>query len=255
MRPEPDPVVSSVDPAEVARYTRLAERWWDPQGPFWPLHTLNRLRTAWIRDHLCQRLGRDAQAPRPLAGLSLVDIGCGGGLLSEAMARMGARVHGVDVTADNIAVARRHARDSGLDLTYEVGTAEALAHRGARYDVVLNMEVVEHVADLPGFMAACNRLQRPGGYGCIATLNRTPASFVAGILGAEYLLRWLPRGTHQWRRFRKPRELQALLARDGIRVAEATGVRVNPFTRRMTPSRSMAVNYMLMTHRPEGDVR
>ncbi|MBK1691922.1 bifunctional 2-polyprenyl-6-hydroxyphenol methylase/3-demethylubiquinol 3-O-methyltransferase UbiG [Ectothiorhodospira mobilis] len=253
MHPEPDPDIPSVDPAEVARYTRLAQRWWDPQGPFWPLHTLNRLRSAWIRDHLCRRLGRDAQAPRPLAGLAVVDIGCGGGLLSEAMARMGARVHGVDVTADNIAVARQHARGSGLDLSYEVGTAEALARRGACYDVVLNMEVVEHVADLPGFMAACNRLLRPGGHGFIATLNRTPSAFVTAILGAEYLLRWLPRGTHQWRRFRKPRELQALLARDGIRVVEATGVRVNPFTRRMTPGRSMAVNYMLMTHRPEGD--
>lgn len=253
MQPEANPDTPSVDPAEVAHYTRLAERWWDPQGPFWPLHTLNRLRSAWIRDRLCQHLGRDAQAPRPLEGLSLLDIGCGGGLLSEAMARMGGRVHGVDATADTIAVARRHARNSGLDLTYEVGTAETLARRGASYDVVLNMEVVEHVADLPGFMAACSRLLRPGGYGFIATLNRTSASFIAGIIGAEYLLRWLPRGTHQWRRFRKPPELETLLARDGVRVVEATGVRVNPFTRQMALGRSMAVNYMLMTHRPEGD--
>ncbi|MFP4682911.1 MAG: bifunctional 2-polyprenyl-6-hydroxyphenol methylase/3-demethylubiquinol 3-O-methyltransferase UbiG [Ectothiorhodospira sp.] len=244
------PNTPSVDPAEVARYSALADRWWDPKGPFWPLHTLNRLRTAWIRDRLCHHLGRDAGAARPLEGLSVVDIGCGGGLLSEPLAHLGARVHGVDVTERNIAVARLHAADSGLEITYEVVSAEALAARGAVYDVVLNMEVVEHVADLPGFMAACNRLLRPGGHGFIATLNRTPASFIAGIIGAEYLLRWLPRGTHQWRRFRRPGELETLLDRDGIRVIGRTGVRVNPLNRRMTLTRSMAVNYMLMTQRP-----
>ncbi|WP_018952564.1 bifunctional 2-polyprenyl-6-hydroxyphenol methylase/3-demethylubiquinol 3-O-methyltransferase UbiG [Thioalkalivibrio sulfidiphilus] len=240
----------SVDPEEVARYTALAEKWWDTTGPFWPLHTLNRLRVAYIRDRLCEHLDRDPASAHPLEGLKVLDIGCGGGILSESMARLGADVHGIDVTPRNIAVASLHARGQGLSLRYEAVSAEELAERGEQYDLVLNMEVVEHVADLPGFMAACNRLVRPGGYGFIATINRNPVSFLVAILGAEYLLRWLPRGTHQWRRFPKPGELESLLAADGLEVIERIGVRVNPFTRAMSLTRYLGVNYMLMTHRP-----
>lgn len=241
----------SVDPEEVARYTALAEKWWDTTGPFWPLHTLNRLRVAYIRDRLCERLDRDPASARPLEGLKVLDIGCGGGILSESMARLGADVHGIDVTPRNIAVADLHAAGQGLSLRYETVSAEALAGRGEQYDLVLNMEVVEHVADLPGFMAACNRLLRPGGHGFIATLNRTPVSYLVAILGAEYLLRWLPRGTHQWRRFPTPRELESLLASDGLEVIERIGVRVNPFTRGMSLTGYLGVNYMLMTRRSD----
>ncbi|AHK79369.1 3-demethylubiquinone-9 3-methyltransferase [Ectothiorhodospira haloalkaliphila] len=241
---------SSIDPDEVARYTALADLWWDDQGPFWALHTLNRVRTRYILERLCQYLGRDPNAERPLDGLTMLDIGCGGGILSESMARLGAHVHGVDVTGRNIVVARMHGEHSGLPVTYEEVSVETLADRDTQYDVVLNMEVVEHVADLPGFMQACNRLLRPGGYGFIATINRTAASFVAAIVGAEYILRWLPRGTHQWKRFPTPGELEALLTPDGLEVIERTGVRVNPFNRRMSLAGYMGVNYMLMTHKP-----
>lgn len=240
---------SSVDPQEVARYTALAQTWWDDSGPFWPLHRLNRLRVSYIRDRLCERLGRDPEKPQPLGGLRVLDIGCGGGILSESMARLGAEVHGIDVTPRNIAIASLHAQGQALALRYEAVSAEALAEQGAQYDVVLNMEVVEHVADLPGFMAACNRLLRPGGYGFIATINRNTVSFVVAILGAEYILRWLPRGTHQWRRFPRPAELQALLEPDGIQVLERIGVRVNPFTRGMSLTNYLGVNYMLSCYR------
>ncbi|SEQ04282.1 2-polyprenyl-6-hydroxyphenyl methylase / 3-demethylubiquinone-9 3-methyltransferase [Ectothiorhodospira magna] len=249
VNPPQSPKPSSIDPEEVARYTALADRWWDESGPFWPLHTLNRLRTDYICDRLCAHLGRDPSAPHPLAGLRLLDIGCGGGILSESMARLGAQVHGIDVTEKNIAVARLHARHSGLDIHYEVVPVETLAARKARYDVVLNMEVVEHVADLPGFMAACNSLVEPNGISFIATLNRTPVSLIVAIVGAEYILRWLPRGTHQWRRFPKPAELEALLMADGLQVVERTGVRVNPFNRSMHLTGYLGVNYMLITTR------
>ena len=235
----------TVDPEELARYRRMAELWWQPDGPLWPLHVLNDLRRHWIRDRLCEALDRDPMAPRPLDGLAVLDIGCGGGLLSEAMARLGARVHGVDVVERNTAIARDHALRSGLAIEYECATAESLASRGASYDVVLNMEVVEHVADLGQFMDAVNALVRPGGHTFVSTLNRNPVSFVVGIIGAEYLFRILPRGTHQWRRFVRPDELGEHLARGGLEIRACTGVKVNPLNRRMWLSPSTSVNYMV----------
>ena len=246
-------MASSIDPQEVERYTQLAKSWWDPSGPFWPLHTLNRVRTGYIRDQLCEYLGRDPQQPQPLTDLEILDIGCGGGILSEAMAKLGARVHGIDVTPRNIFIAEQHAQDSGLDLRYECIAVEELAATGAQYDVVLNMEVVEHVADLPGFMAACNQLVKPGGLGFIATLNRTLIAGFTAIFGAEYVLGWLPKGTHQWRRFVPPKTLEDLLKRDGLEVVERTGVRVNPFTRGMSLTPYMGINYMLMWRRLSPD--
>ena len=240
----------TVDPAEVERYRALAEMWWQPDGKLWPLHVLNGLRSDYIRDQLCRSLGWDAEAERPLAGLRMLDIGCGGGLLSEAMARQGADVLGVDVVDRNIAAARLHAEEQGLDIRYEVNTAEALAERGDDFDVILNMEVVEHVADLPAFMASVNRMLRPGGHTFVATINRNPVSFVVAIVGAEYLFRILPRGTHQWKRFVTPRETRDLLARDGLEPVAQRGVKVNPLTRRMWLSRSMSVNYMLLARKP-----
>jgi 2-polyprenyl-6-hydroxyphenyl methylase/3-demethylubiquinone-9 3-methyltransferase len=230
----------------VAYYERLAHLWWDATGPFWPLHRLNGLRVGYIRDQVCAALARDPGGERPFDGLSALDIGCGGGILSEAMARLGARVTGIDPTERNVVIARRHAKDSGLDIEYRHSTAEVSAAAGETYDLVLNMEVVEHVADLQAFMAAATALVRPGGVMVLATLNRTPLSWLFGIVGAEYLLRWLPRGTHRWDRFVRPAEAEALLRRQGLRVTARSGVRVNPFTRHFALTRSMAVNYMLV---------
>jgi 2-polyprenyl-6-hydroxyphenyl methylase/3-demethylubiquinone-9 3-methyltransferase len=239
----------TIDPAEVERYRRLASMWWQPDGPMWPLHVLNALRTDWIRDRLCAALGREPREACPLAGLEVLDIGCGGGLLSEALARLGASVHGVDVVERNVDIAREHAQGEGLRIDYEHASAERLAERGASYDVVLNMEVVEHVADLAAFMDAVNALVRPGGHTFVSTLNRNAVSFVVGIVGAEYLFRILPRGTHQWSRFVRPRELAGHLERGGFRIRASTGVRVNPITRGMVLTPSTRVNYMVFAER------
>lgn len=240
---------TTIDPAEAARFGRLADTWWDPEGPFWPLHRLNRLRAGYIADHLAARFGRSGHSAAPLGGLRLLDIGCGGGLLSEAMARLGAEVHGVDMVEKNIRIAQRHAEANGLAVRYTCGTAEDLAARGETYDAVLNLEVVEHVADLPLFMSACSRLVRPGGLTVIGTINRTLTSFLAAIVGAEYLLRWLPVGTHHWRKFPRPQTLEELLRESDMRVIDRTGVKVNPFTRKFRLSRDMSVNYMLVAEK------
>jgi 2-polyprenyl-6-hydroxyphenyl methylase/3-demethylubiquinone-9 3-methyltransferase len=244
----PDPVIdhASIDAEELARYAALADTWWDQAGPFWPLHRLNELRVQYIQDKVCGFFQRDAALGKPLAGLRMLDIGCGGGILSEAMRRFGAEVHGIDVVPRNIAVAEHHARQTGLTIHYETIATETLAQQGKAYDVVLNMEVVEHVADLPGFVHACTQLVRPGGLLFIATINRTWVSWVTAIIGAEYILRWLPKGTHQWRRFPKPAELETLLGQYRLPVIARTGVRVNPLTRRMSLTRFMGVNYMLV---------
>ncbi len=235
----------TIDPREVEYYTRMAETWWDRSGPFWPLHTLNELRLAYIRDHLCEHFGRDAGSDRPLQGLRVVDIGCGGGILAEAMAGLGADVTGIDVVEKNINIARLHARQQDLPIDYRLMTAAELVDTGARFDVVLNMEVVEHVADLPAFMRDCNRLTGEDGVMFVATINRTPLAWLFAIVGAEYVLRWLPRGTHRWQMFRKPQEISQLLAEGGLGVKEITGVAVNPFTRKMNCTGLTQVNYMM----------
>jgi 2-polyprenyl-6-hydroxyphenyl methylase/3-demethylubiquinone-9 3-methyltransferase len=237
--------VASVDPEQVAFYTRLADTWWDPDGPFWPLHVLNRLRARWI----VERLAGVPDADAPLAGLRVLDIGCGGGLLSEAMARAGAEVTGIDVTERNVEVARLHAERAGISVRYRHVAAETLAAEGAAFDVVLNMEVVEHVADLSGFLDACAALVRPDGHMFVATLNRTLAGFVIGIVGAEYVARVLPKGTHQWSRFVRPEELAGHLGRGGLSIEARTGVRVNPFARRMTLTSWLGVNYMVQARK------
>lgn len=241
---------ASIDPREVEFYSGLAETWWDRTGPFWPLHRLNELRVRWIRDRLCEHFGRHAADVAPLRGLRVLDIGCGGGILSESMARLGASVHGIDVVEKNIRVARLHALGAGLDIRYELETAEAVQGRGARYDVVLNMEVVEHVADFPGFMAACCGLVAPGGAMFVSTINRTPLAWLFAIVGAEYVLRWLPRGTHRWKMFRRPDEVEARLDAAGLELHDERGVRVNPFTRHFSLQRGLAVNYMQFATRP-----
>ena len=240
----PLPASTSVDPEEVVRFERLADAWWDPQGVFWPLHGLNRFRSVYLLD-----LFGDVTSPRPLAGRTVLDIGCGGGLLSESMARAGAHVTGIDVVARNVEIARRHAEESGLSIDYLNSTAEQMAASGKRFDIVLNMEVVEHVSELGGFLEACGQLVGPGGQIMVSTINRTALAWLFAILGAEYILRWLPRGTHQWRRFVKPGELKDWLEQAGLQLEHQVGVRVNPFNRSFHLSRNLRVNYMALYRR------
>ena len=235
---------ASVDAAEVARFDALARDWWDPEGPMRPLHRLNPVRLAFLRERLVEHFGLSADARKPLAGLSLVDVGCGAGLLSEPLARLGAQVTAIDVAAESIAVARTHAGESGLAIDYRRTTAEALAAEGGRFDALVSMEVVEHVADLGGFLAACASLVRPGGAAAFATLNRTAKAYVTAIVGAEYVLRWLPRGTHRWDRFVKPAELRRHLAAGGLRLTQTSGVSFDPLARDWRLSADRSVNYL-----------
>jgi len=241
---------ASVDPAEVEKFDRMAAEWWDADGLFRPLHKLNPVRLAYIRDMAAAHFSRDAKAGQMLAGLRLLDIGCGGGLLAEPMARLGAAVVGADPSGLNIEAARRHAEEVGLALDYRAITAEALAAAGESFDVVLAMEVVEHVADIEAFLATCAKLLKPGGLLIAATINRTPKAFALAIVGAEYLLRWLPRGTHQYSKLVRPAELEAALGLTGLAVIDRTGVTYNPLSDRWSRSADMDVNYMLAAEKP-----
>jgi 2-polyprenyl-6-hydroxyphenyl methylase/3-demethylubiquinone-9 3-methyltransferase len=235
----------TIDPDEVAYYQRLAYQWWDKNGSFWPLHRLNELRVAYLRQEICQHFGRSPEQELPLRGLAIVDIGCGGGILSESMTKLGATVHGIDVVKENISVARQHSAQNNLVIEYSLTTVEALTVRGAEYDVVLNMEVVEHVADLSRFMSQCATLLNTDGIMFVATLNRNFLSWLFAIVGAEYILGWLPRGTHDWRKFVKPAELTQLFAVEGLATRASTGVRINPFNRIFSLSGRLTVNYMM----------
>ncbi len=243
------PIDSTVDPREVEFYTRMAEAWWDRDGAFWPLHTLNELRVDYIRSVVCRHFGRSATDAKPLAGLRVLDVGCGGGVLSEPMARLGADVTGIDVVEKNIGVATLHAREQNLEIDYRLVPVSDVAAAGERFDVVLNMEVVEHVADLDAFMRDCAAVTAAGGMMFVATINRNFVSWLFAIVGAEYILRLLPRGTHRWGMFRKPAEIERLLEADGLSVSDSVGVRVNPFNRRFRLTPSLAVNYMIVAHR------
>lgn len=240
---------STVDAAEVDRFSRMAREWWSPEGKFKPLHKFNPVRLAYIRDTLAARFGRDANAAAPFAGLRILDIGCGGGLLCEPMARLGATVVGVDPSEVNIEVARLHAAQSGLSIDYRAATAEALAEAGEVFDVVLNMEVVEHVADVNLYMATTASLVRPGGVMFVATINRTLKALALAIVGAEYVLRWLPRGTHQYEKLVRPEELSAALSSAGMTIAETVGVFFNPLADRWERSRDTSVNYMVLAEK------
>jgi 2-polyprenyl-6-hydroxyphenyl methylase/3-demethylubiquinone-9 3-methyltransferase len=242
--------VASVDEAEVAKFAALAENWWDSEGPFRPLHHLNPIRLRFIRDNTSAHFGRDELAPQPLSGLRILDIGCGGGLLSEPLARMGATVVGIDATEKNVRVAALHAEQGHLSIDYQHTTAEALRNAGETFDVVLNMEVVEHVADVSSFLQASGDLVNHGGIMIVATLNRTAKSFALAIVGAEYVLRWLPRGTHDWRRFVRPSELATGLRQTGMQVTSLTGVIFNPLTGNWSLNdRDLDVNYMAVAVR------
>ena len=240
----------TVDPAEVAKFERMAAEWWDPDGKFRPLHKLNPARIAYIRDSACKTFGRDPRAPKPLAGLRLLDIGCGGGLLSEPMARLGAHVVGADPAPANIEAARLHAEQSGLAIDYRDTTAEALAAAGEAFDMVLAMEVVEHVTDVASFIGACAALLHPGGVLIVATINRTPKAFAIAIVGAEYLLRWLPRGTHDYAKLVRPAELEAAFAAADLAPADRAGLRYSPLSDRWSRTADLDVNYMMAAVKP-----
>src|SRR5215831_13695182 len=244
---------STVDAAEVGRFSRLAGEWWDPRGKMAVLHKFNPVRLAYIRDAACRQFGRNASHPPCLEGIRILDIGCGGGILCEPLARLGAGVVGADPSPDNIKAAELHAERCGLTIDYRVTAAETLANAGERFDVVLAMEVVEHVADMGLFVRCCAEMVKPGGLMIAATLNRTLKSFALAIVGAEYVLRWLPRGTHRWDKFVSPRELEHAMGQAGIRVIGETGVIYNPLADQWQLSSDMDVNYMLTAEKTRAD--
>ncbi|PYE88911.1 bifunctional 2-polyprenyl-6-hydroxyphenol methylase/3-demethylubiquinol 3-O-methyltransferase UbiG [Phyllobacterium leguminum] len=240
---------TTIDSAEVERFSRIAAEWWNPQGKFRPLHKFNPTRLAYIKEEICAAFGRDPLGSRPLEGLRLLDIGCGGGLLCEPMARLGATVVGADASETNIEVARIHAATSGLDIDYRATTAEALAEAGEKFDIVLNMEVVEHVADVDLFLSACGAMVKPGGLMFVATINRTLKALGLAIIGAEYVLRWLPRGTHQYEKLVRPEELEKALDAAGLTIIDRQGVSYNPLADSWSRSRDMDVNYMVLARK------
>lgn len=245
------PQATTIDADEVARFSALAAEWWDEKGKFAPLHKFNPVRLGYIRDKALARFKRDATARRPFEGLSLLDIGCGGGLLAEPMARLGFAVTGADASEKNIKTAAAHATGQGLAIDYRATTAEALAASGARFDVILNMEVVEHVADVALFMKSCAAMVKPGGMTIVATLNRTFKAWALAIVGGEYVLRWLPRGTHDWAKFVTPGELRSALTAGGLEVAELKGVVYNPISDIWRISSDTDVNYMMLAVKDE----
>jgi 2-polyprenyl-6-hydroxyphenyl methylase/3-demethylubiquinone-9 3-methyltransferase len=243
------PASATIDRDEVARFSRLAAQWWDVRGPMAALHKFNPVRLGYIRDRAAEHFGRAGTRLDSLAGLRILDIGCGGGILSEPLARLGAAMVGADPSEPNIAVAQRHAADAGLAIDYRATSAEALAEAGERFDVVLAMEVVEHVTDVGQFIATTAEMVKPGGLLFVATLNRTLKSFALAIVGAEYVLRWLPRGTHQWDKFVTPNELAIVIAQSGLEIFDETGVIYNLLADRWQISSDMDVNYMVVAEK------
>ncbi|UWQ32759.1 bifunctional 2-polyprenyl-6-hydroxyphenol methylase/3-demethylubiquinol 3-O-methyltransferase UbiG [Leisingera sp. M527] len=242
---------STVDPAEIAKFEAMAAEWWDPNGKFKPLHMLNPCRLDYITRQIAGEFGRDLTSQCPFKGLRLLDIGCGGGLLSEPMARLGATVVGADAAEGNLPVARIHAEQSDLEIDYRHTTAEALAAAGEQFDVVLNMEVVEHVADPQSYLTATRTLLKPGGLEICSTINRNPKSFAMAIVGAEVIMRWLPRGTHEWSKFITPDELYELLRNAGLKPVDRKGFVFNPITWNWSVSeRDLSVNYVTASIKP-----
>lgn len=236
---------STLDPAEVDRFRRMADEWWDPMGKFRPLHKLGPVRLTYIRDQICRQFERDWRTPGCLDGLQLLDIGCGGGLICEPLSRLGGRVTGIDPAAENIEAAKRHAALTGLEVDYRAAMAEELVATGELFDAVLVLEVVEHVPDVAAFLKTCAHLVRPGGLMVVSTLNRTLKSFALAIVGAEYVLRWLPVGTHQWDRFIRPDELQRALRGAGLEPAGDRGMVYDPFADSWSLSEDTDVNYLM----------
>jgi len=241
---------ASIDPADVARFSAQAAEWWDPKGPFAPLHRFNPARLKFVRDRAAEHFGRDVRTRAPFAGLSLIDIGCGGGLIAEPMRRMGFDVTALDASSENIGTARAHAEQVGLDIAYRAATVEQMVEANAGpFDVVLTMEVIEHVADPEAFVRACSKLIKPGGLMIVATLNRTLKGLLLGKFAAEYVLRWVPAGTHDWRQFLKPEELRAMLDGEPLTVTGPYGLAYDPLNDRWSEGDDVGINYMMMATR------
>lgn len=245
-------MTTTVDAGEIAKFEAMAAEWWDPNGKFKPLHMMNPVRLDYITTQIAGEFDRQLGTDRPFAGLRILDIGCGGGLLCEPMARLGAEIVGVDAAARNIPVAEAHARQSGLEIDYRHTTAEAMAEAGEQFDVVLNMEVVEHVSDPLAYLTACRQLLKPGGLHLCSTINRNPKSFAMAIVGAEYVMRWLPKGTHEWSKFITPDELYDLMRRAGLNPVDRKGYVFNPVSWKWSISdRDLSVNYVTAALKPE----
>lgn len=240
----------NLDPAEVARFQALAKAWWDPTGKFRPLHQIGPTRLTFVRDQLARHFGRGTGGLRPLQGLSVLDVGCGGGLMSEPLARLGARVTGIDPGEKNVAIARGHAEPQGLAIDYRVATVEELVAAGERYDAVVCLEVVEHVPDVGAFVKSCTDLVRPGGMLVLSTINRTMKSYALAIVAAEYVLGWLPRGTHQWERFVTPDELTRHMAAAGLTDPRLEGFVYSPLRDAWSLSSDTDVNYLASAAKP-----
>ncbi|WP_254473022.1 bifunctional 2-polyprenyl-6-hydroxyphenol methylase/3-demethylubiquinol 3-O-methyltransferase UbiG [Bartonella sp. B1098] len=244
-----DETQTTVDQSEIDHFSRIATEWWNPQGKFRPLHQFNPTRLAYIREKICLEFNRDPVSLTPFDNLKILDIGCGGGLLCEPMARLGATVVGVDAAQTNIEVAKIHAAQNNLSIDYRTTTAEALANEGEKFDIILNMEVVEHVADVNLFIKATAKMLKPQGLMFVATLNRTWKAWGLAIVGAEYILRWLPKGTHDYKKFLKPRELKNFLSKNALSVIDEIGITYNPLNDSWNRSKDMDVNYLLLAKR------
>ena len=248
-------VSPSTDGEEIARFEAMADTWWNPTGPFKPLHKLNPTRLQFLRDVIAAHAGRDTTSLKPLSGLRLLDIGCGGGLISEPMARLGAVVNGIDPSELNVGTATVHAEQTGVPVTYRATTVEALAEAGETFDVVLNLEVVEHVADVDGFLRAAATVLGPGGVMICSTISRTLKSLVLAKIGAEYVLRWLPAGTHDWRKFLKPSELAGHLRNAGLSVTATQGLGYLPLKDHWTLTNDTTVNYFMVAVKPDNNTK
>lgn len=244
----------TIDAGEINKFAAMAEEWWDEDGKFKPLHRLNPVRITFLKDHIATHFSRDPSDFSPLSGLNILDIGCGGGLIAEPLTRLGANVTGLDASERNIEVARLHANKMGLEIEYKAAAASDLVKCGYQFDAVVNMEVIEHVADVDEFMKDCTSLIKPNGLMILATLNRTAQSYALAIVGAEYLLRWLPRGTHDWRKFIRPSELAGLCRKNALDLAKLCGLRYNPFSSSWNlAERDLAVNYIAVINRRTKD--
>ena len=240
---------TTIDDDEVARFSAMAQEWWDPAGKFRPLHKFNPVRLQYIKEKVCEAFDRDMKDPKAFKGLRFLDIGCGGGLLSEPMARLGADIIGADASSTNIEIAKLHCEQSGLEIDYRAVTSESLEADGEKFDVILNMEVVEHVADVDLFLTSCARMVKPGGLMFVATINRTAKANALAIFMAENVLKWLPKGTHTYEKLVRPEEIEAPLAQEDMEIIDQTGVFYNPLTDRWNKSRDMDVNYMMLARR------
>jgi 2-polyprenyl-6-hydroxyphenyl methylase/3-demethylubiquinone-9 3-methyltransferase len=238
---------STVDAEEIERFSRIASEWWNPEGKFKPLHRINPLRIGYIRDHACRHFNKNTENPAPLEGLSLLDIGCGGGLMAEPMCRLGTSVTAIDASEKNIKVASTHAQQGGLSIDYRATTAEALLETGVRFDIVLALEIIEHVADVEAFLSAACGLLKPGGLLVCSTLNRTLKSYALAIVGAEYVLRWLPVGTHQWKKFLRPSEICRPMRQNGVETIDMQGMVMNPLNWQWRwDEKDLSVNYIVV---------